>query len=159
MSIREISFPSANGRDTIKAWSYSPLGKPKAIVQLIHGYGEHSRRYLHMISKFNEAGFVVFADDHLGHGKIRALLAAEQTKRSARKPGHRREEYGARRKNQAVFCHEAAGASVGAGVGVAIGIGDMFGSGVFSDASAGFCSTTSSSEMYQRVPLLIKCSL
>ena len=50
MSIREISFPSANGRDTIKAWSYSPLGKPKAIVQLIHGYGEHSRRYLHMIS-------------------------------------------------------------------------------------------------------------
>ena len=69
MSIREISFPSANGRDTIKAWSYSPLGKPKAIVQLIHGYGEHSRRYLHMISKFNEAGFVVFADDHLGHGK------------------------------------------------------------------------------------------
>lgn len=59
MSIREISFPSANGRDTIKAWSYSPLGKPKAIVQLIHGYGEHSRRYLHMISKFNEAGFVV----------------------------------------------------------------------------------------------------
>lgn len=39
MSIREISFPSANGRDTIKAWSYSPLGKPKAIVQLIHGYG------------------------------------------------------------------------------------------------------------------------
>lgn len=69
MSIREISFPSANGRDTIKAWSYSPLGKPKAIVQLIHGYGEHSRRYLHMISKFNESGFVVFADDHLGHGK------------------------------------------------------------------------------------------
>lgn len=37
MSIREISFPSANGRDTIKAWSCSPLGKPKAIVQLIHG--------------------------------------------------------------------------------------------------------------------------
>ena len=69
MSIREISFPSANGRDTIKAWSYSPLGEPKAVVQIMHGFGEHSRRYLHMISKFNEAGYVVFADDHLGHGK------------------------------------------------------------------------------------------
>lgn len=69
MSIREISFPSANNRDTIKAWSYSPLGQPKGVVQLIHGYGEHSRRYLHMISKFNQAGYVVFADDHLGHGK------------------------------------------------------------------------------------------
>ena len=69
MSIREISFPSANGRDTIKAWRYSPLGDPRAIIQLVHGYGEHSRRYLHMINKFNQAGFVVFADDHLGHGK------------------------------------------------------------------------------------------
>ena len=69
MSIREISFASANGRDTIKAWSYSPLGTPKGIVQLIHGYGEHSRRYLHMILKFIQAGYVVYADDHLGHGK------------------------------------------------------------------------------------------
>lgn len=69
MSIREISFQSANGRDTIKAWSYSPLGKPKGIIQLIHGYGEHSRRYLHMIGKFQQAGYVVYADDHLGHGK------------------------------------------------------------------------------------------
>lgn len=69
MSIREISFPSVNGRDTIKAWAYSPLGKVRGIIQLIHGYGEHSRRYLHMIGKFQQAGFVVYADDHLGHGK------------------------------------------------------------------------------------------
>lgn len=69
MSIREISFPSANGRDTIKAWAYTPLGRPRAVLQLIHGFGEHSRRYLHMISKFQAAGFVVYADDHIGHGK------------------------------------------------------------------------------------------
>jgi alpha-beta hydrolase superfamily lysophospholipase len=69
VSIKEISFPSANGRDMVKAWAYTPLGKPRAIVQLIHGFGEHSRRYLHMISKFQAAGFVVYADDHIGHGK------------------------------------------------------------------------------------------
>ena len=69
MAVKEISFPSANGRDMVKAWAYSPLGKPKGIIQLIHGYGEHSRRYLHMILKFNEAGYVVYADDHIGHGK------------------------------------------------------------------------------------------
>ena len=69
MSIREISFPSNNGRDTVKAWAYSPLGQPRGVIQLIHGYGEHSRRYLHMIGKFNAAGFVVYADDHIGHGK------------------------------------------------------------------------------------------
>lgn len=69
MSIREINFQSTNGRDMIKAWAYTPLGTPRAVIQLIHGYGEHSRRYLHMISKFQEAGFVVYADDHIGHGK------------------------------------------------------------------------------------------
>lgn len=69
MSIRELSFPSANGRDTVKAWRYSPIQQPRAVVQLIHGFGEHSRRYLHMIDKFQQAGFVVYADDHIGHGK------------------------------------------------------------------------------------------
>ena len=69
MSLKEISFPSANGRDTIKAWGYSPLGEPRGVIQLIHGYGEHSRRYLHMIATFQQAGFAVYADDHLGHGK------------------------------------------------------------------------------------------
>lgn len=69
MSISEISFASANDRDTVKGWIYTPLDKPRAVVQLVHGFGEHSRRYLHMIDKFIEAGFVVAADDHIGHGK------------------------------------------------------------------------------------------
>jgi alpha-beta hydrolase superfamily lysophospholipase len=33
---------------------------------------EHSRRYLHLILKLNEAGFIVCADDHAGHGKTAA---------------------------------------------------------------------------------------
>jgi len=69
MAIQERDFQSYNGRDTIKAWVYTPIRKPRGIVQVIHGFGEHSRRYLHMILKFNEAGFVVCADDHVGHGK------------------------------------------------------------------------------------------
>jgi alpha-beta hydrolase superfamily lysophospholipase len=69
MSVSEISFASANGRDTVKGWIYTPLDKPRAVVQLVHGFGEHSRRYLHMIGAFTEAGFAVAADDHIGHGK------------------------------------------------------------------------------------------
>lgn len=69
MSIRELQFASANGRDTIKAWAYTPIQEPRGIIQLVHGFGEHSRRYLHMIGKMQEAGFVVYADDHIGHGK------------------------------------------------------------------------------------------
>lgn len=69
MAFQEISFQSFNQKDTIKAWIYTPIRKPRGIVQLVHGFGEHSRRYLHMILKLNEAGFVVAADDHVGHGK------------------------------------------------------------------------------------------
>lgn len=69
MSLQEIEFTSANGRDTIQAWVYEPIGQPNAIVQLIHGLGEHSRRYLHLISTLVDAGFIVVAGDHAGHGR------------------------------------------------------------------------------------------
>ncbi|WP_420040744.1 alpha/beta fold hydrolase [Gordonia sp. MP11Mi] len=36
---------------------------------MIHGLGEHSRRYLHLITRLLDAGFAVVADDHSGHGK------------------------------------------------------------------------------------------
>ncbi|MBR5642364.1 MAG: alpha/beta fold hydrolase [Firmicutes bacterium] len=74
MAFSEFQFPSANGQDTVWGWRVTPLGTPKAAVQLIHGYGEHSRRYLHMALAFAEAGIAVYADDHIGHGKT-GLLA------------------------------------------------------------------------------------
>ena len=67
--LHEVSFKSTNGRDTVYGWIYAPACKPKGIIQLIHGFGEHSRRYLHMIVAFMDAGFIVAADDHVGHGK------------------------------------------------------------------------------------------
>lgn len=67
--LHEVSFRSVNERDDVQGWIYVPACKPKGIVQLIHGFGEHSRRYLHMIVKFMDAGYIVAADDHVGHGK------------------------------------------------------------------------------------------
>lgn len=67
--LHEVSFKSFNERDTVYGWIYVPAAAPKGIVQLIHGFGEHSRRYLHMIVKFMDAGYIVAADDHVGHGK------------------------------------------------------------------------------------------
>lgn len=69
MAFQEKRFKSFNQKDTIQAWIYTPIRQPRGIVQLVHGFGEHSRRYLHMILKLNESGFVVAADDHVGHGK------------------------------------------------------------------------------------------
>ncbi len=68
MALLEPDFPSANGRDTVHAWIYTPVREPRAIVQVIHGLGEHSRRYLRLITALLDAGFVVAAEDHAGHG-------------------------------------------------------------------------------------------
>lgn len=67
--LHEVNFQSFNERDEVHAWIYVPAAKPKGIVQVVHGFGEHSRRYLHMIVKFMDAGYIVAADDHVGHGK------------------------------------------------------------------------------------------
>ena len=67
--LHEISFPSFNQRDQVQGWIYVPAAKPVGVIQLVHGFGEHSRRYLHMIVKFLDAGFIVAADDHVGHGR------------------------------------------------------------------------------------------
>ena len=67
--LHEVSFKSFNERDTVYGWIYVPACEPKGIVQLIHGFGEHSRRYFHLIVRLMEAGYIVAADDHVGHGK------------------------------------------------------------------------------------------
>lgn len=45
-----------------------PVASPKAVVQLVHGVGEHARRYDHVAAALNQAGYSVYADDHRGHG-------------------------------------------------------------------------------------------
>ena len=46
-----------------------PVEKPRAVVQIAHGVGEHAQRYLELASALNEAGYSVYADDHRGHGQ------------------------------------------------------------------------------------------
>ena len=46
-----------------------PLGKAQSRHSAHPRLRRAPRRYLHMISKFQAAGFVVYADDHIGHGK------------------------------------------------------------------------------------------
>ncbi len=44
-------------------------GKPKAVVQLAHGVGEHALRYELLAHDLVAAGYAVYADDHRGHGQ------------------------------------------------------------------------------------------
>lgn len=40
-----------------------------AVVQLVHGIGEHIGRYGALVAALNDAGYSVWADDHRGHGQ------------------------------------------------------------------------------------------
>lgn len=44
-------------------------GTPRGVVQLLHGVGEHAGRYGALIEALSAAGFIVYADDHRGHGR------------------------------------------------------------------------------------------
>ncbi|MEO8906576.1 MAG: alpha/beta fold hydrolase [Microbacteriaceae bacterium] len=46
-----------------------PVSQPRAIVQIVHGVGEHARRYEELATTLNAAGYTVYADDHRGHGQ------------------------------------------------------------------------------------------
>ena len=65
--ISELTYKSADGTQIV-AYRWDPENPPRAAVQLTHGMGEHARRYDHVARALNEAGFVVYAQDHRGHG-------------------------------------------------------------------------------------------
>ncbi|RFD26040.1 lysophospholipase [Mycobacterium uberis] len=43
--------------------------RPRAVVVLAHGFGEHALRYGHVMQRFAEAGLAIYALDHRGHGR------------------------------------------------------------------------------------------
>lgn len=45
---------------------------PRAAVQIAHGAAEHSQRYERFASALTGAGFIVYANDHRGHGQTAA---------------------------------------------------------------------------------------
>lgn len=48
---------------------YAAVGQERGVVQLLHGVGEHAGRYGALIEALTQAGYVVYADDHRGHGR------------------------------------------------------------------------------------------
>ncbi len=46
-----------------------PVERPRAAVQIAHGVGEHAGRYREVAAHLGAEGYLVYADDHLGHGR------------------------------------------------------------------------------------------
>ena len=64
-----ISYPSADGITTINAAKWIPDGKPKAVLQIVHGMVEYIERYNDFARYLADHGYLVVAEDHIGHGK------------------------------------------------------------------------------------------
>jgi len=60
---------------TLFTQSWVPQGKPRAIVVIVHGYGEHSTRYTHVAESLVKSNYAVYSIDHRGHGKSEGLQA------------------------------------------------------------------------------------
>jgi alpha-beta hydrolase superfamily lysophospholipase len=64
----ERSFEGVGGTSIVyDVWI--PDVKPRAVVVLSHGLGEHARRYDHVARRFGEDGLLTYALDHRGHGR------------------------------------------------------------------------------------------
>ncbi len=56
----------------VRRWAPSK-GTPKGVAQILHGASEHSLRYESFARFLNAVGYVVYADDHRGHGETAKL--------------------------------------------------------------------------------------
>ncbi|WP_063057200.1 alpha/beta hydrolase [Nocardia salmonicida] len=59
-------FAGHGGKIAWRAWQ--PETAPRAVVVLVHGVAEHSGRYEYVSTTLTDAGFAVYALDHIGHG-------------------------------------------------------------------------------------------
>lgn len=62
----ESELAGARGRIVVHEW---PNPEARFVVVLAHGYGEHAGRYEHVAQRLVAEGAVVYAPDHLGHGR------------------------------------------------------------------------------------------
>ncbi len=74
MKTTTLHYPSHDGKSTIHALVWEPddaagaTPKPRGIVQIVHGMSEHVERYEPFAKFLVSGGFIVCANDHVGHG-------------------------------------------------------------------------------------------
>jgi alpha-beta hydrolase superfamily lysophospholipase len=66
------------------------VGEPRAVIQLLHGVGEHAGRYGALVSALTADGFTVYADDHRGHGRTGMAQHGDAAKLGRLGPGGHR---------------------------------------------------------------------
>jgi len=68
MKHSEFKFKTFDGLQLF-GQSWQPEDRPRAVICLVHGLGEHSGRYAHVADALNQAGYTLISFDLRGHGK------------------------------------------------------------------------------------------
>ena len=64
----EESFNGVGGLNIVFR-SWQPVGNPRALLVIVHGFNSHSGQYLWAADRFAAGGFAVYAHDQRGRGK------------------------------------------------------------------------------------------
>ena len=64
----DIFYIPSSGGGQLHCRKWLPEERPKAVVQIVHGIAEHIGRYDHFARFLNAHGYLVVAEDHMGHG-------------------------------------------------------------------------------------------
>jgi alpha-beta hydrolase superfamily lysophospholipase len=67
MAPTTFTFEGGDGL-TLAGFRWAPPGPPRGVVLLVHGMGEHVRRYDRVAGALTDAGYLVVGHDHRGHG-------------------------------------------------------------------------------------------
>ncbi len=65
-----------DGQDLV-CYRWSGNETPRGVLVVAHGMGEHANRYRPALAAVIDAGFVVYAPDHRGHGRTLSLSGGE----------------------------------------------------------------------------------
>ena len=68
MDETDFTLTSEDG-EQLFVYRWSGDGAPRAAVQIAHGMGEHAARYARLAAALVDEGYVVYANDHRGHGR------------------------------------------------------------------------------------------
>jgi len=69
MTHREINWKTHDDIEIYGQVWEPDVVRPKAVVCLVHGLGEHSSRYAHAAQAFGKEAFILYAYDFRGHGR------------------------------------------------------------------------------------------
>ncbi len=75
MKSETFNFKTDDGKNIfVYKWLPADKNNIKGVVQIAHGMAEHSSRYENFAGTLVKSGYIVYANDHRGHGKTAGSL-------------------------------------------------------------------------------------